>query len=131
MQRLRGNISLPAAKRTLVVSDIHGNLPYLEGLLKKTGFSDNDLLIVDGDFLEKGKRSLDTLRYLMRLAERGCCWVVRGNCDGWHQILTGGMDKFIMRYMLSRPDCALRQMCREQELEGLDEALHGESAYRL
>ena len=118
---------LPGDRRALVVSDIHGNLPYLEGLLKKTGFSpERDLLIVDGDFLEKGKQSLDTLRYLMRLVENGCCWVVRGNCDGWHQILSGGMDKFIMKYMLTRPDCVLRQMCREQGLDVMEDTPLGE-----
>ena len=109
--------SLPAGRRVITVSDIHGNLPYLRGLLAKLGFSDGDMLIVDGDFLEKGTQSLDTLRFIMRLCEKGVCWVVRGNCDGWHQILGGNMDGFIMDYMLRRPDCVLRQMCRSQGLE--------------
>ena len=45
-------------RRLLVVSDIHGNVPYFEGVLRKVGFSDRDELIIDGDFLEKGQESL-------------------------------------------------------------------------
>ena len=42
-------------RRLLVISDIHGNVPYFEGVLRKAGFSDQDELIIDGDFLEKGE----------------------------------------------------------------------------
>ena len=51
----------PAGKRVLVISDIHGNLPYLKGLLEKTGFCRDDILILDGDFLEKGPDSIGTM----------------------------------------------------------------------
>ena len=47
-------------RRVLVVSDIHGNLPYFHGVLERAGFGGDDLLIVDGDFLEKGAESLKT-----------------------------------------------------------------------
>ena len=33
-------------RRILVVSDIHGNVPYFEGVLRKAGFSDRDELII-------------------------------------------------------------------------------------
>lgn len=55
-------LALPAGRRILVVSDIHGNVPYLEGVLRRAGFSERDELIIDGDFLEKGDESLRTLR---------------------------------------------------------------------
>lgn len=42
-------------RRILVVSDIHGNVPYLEGVLRQAGFCGRDELIIDGDFLEKGQ----------------------------------------------------------------------------
>ena len=47
----------PPGRRLLVISDIHGNVPYFEGVLRKAGFSDRDELIIDGDFLEKGAES--------------------------------------------------------------------------
>ena len=68
-------------RRLLVVSDIHGNVPYFEGVLRKVGFSDRDELIIDGDFLEKGQESLRMLRILMELARRGNTHVLLGNCD--------------------------------------------------
>ncbi len=47
----------PPGRRLLVISDIHGNVPYFEGVLRKAGFSDRDELIIDGDFLEKARRA--------------------------------------------------------------------------
>ena len=64
IKRLR----LPPGRRIIAVSDIHGNLPYLKGLLKKIRFDADDILIIDGDFLEKGPDSLGTLRYIMQLS---------------------------------------------------------------
>ena len=42
--------SLPADRRVLVISDIHGNLPFLKGLLKKVQFSTDDILLVLGGY---------------------------------------------------------------------------------
>lgn len=74
---------LEEGRRILVVSDVHGNLPYLQSLLKQANFCPDDYLIVNGDFLEKGEHSLATLRFLMALEKLGRCFVVCGNCDGW------------------------------------------------
>ena len=70
-------------RRIIAVSDIHANMPYFKGVLQKAGFCDDDILIIDGDFLEKGSESLVTLRYIMELSAKGNCHVVCGNCDGW------------------------------------------------
>ena len=45
-------LDLAPGRRILVISDIHGNLPYLKGALARAGFSAGDELIFDGDFLE-------------------------------------------------------------------------------
>jgi len=79
-------LDLSPGRRILVVSDIHGNLPYFEGLLKQAGFSARDELILDGDLLEKGAESLRLLRRVMALCGQGNVHPVRGNCDGWHEI---------------------------------------------
>lgn len=90
-----------AGKRILVVSDIHGNLPYFTGLLAKLHFGSGDELIINGDFLEKGERSLDTLRYIMELSSVGNVHTVCGNCDGWASIFrTGGEhDRYVLDYI--------------------------------
>lgn len=74
-------LSLPPNRRVLVVSDIHGNLPFLKGLLQKANFSQEDILIILGDILERNEGSLDTLRYVMELSQRYTVHTVLGNCD--------------------------------------------------
>ena len=74
-------LTLPPDRRVLVVSDIHGNLPFLQGLLKKVGYSSDDILIVLGDILEKSTGGLDTLHYLMDLARRNAVYFLQGNCE--------------------------------------------------
>ena len=68
-------------RRVIAVSDIHGNLPYLQGLLKKVRFSREDVLILVGDLLEKGPYSLATLRYVMELQKTHTVYALCGNCD--------------------------------------------------
>lgn len=80
-------LALPKNRRILAVSDIHGNLPYLKGLLEKAQFSRGDVLIICGDFLEKGNESLKTLRYIMGLSEDYTVYPLLGNCDSWHLML--------------------------------------------
>ena len=74
-------LSLPADRRVLVISDIHGNLPFLKGLLKKVQFSTDDILLVLGDILEKSTGGLDTLRYLMDLRRTHTLFFLQGNCE--------------------------------------------------
>ena len=105
------------SRRIVVVSDIHGNLPYLKALLKKVEFSQNDELIVDGDFLEKGEHSLETLRYLMHLSEQGNVHAVCGNCDSWSDAVDGEIQYWtihIVDYMLSHRGGLIWDMLREQ-----------------
>ena len=124
-------LEIPAGRRILVISDIHGNVPYLEGVLRRAGFSDRDELIIDGDFLEKGKESLRTLRIVMALCARGNAHAVLGNCDGWAEIFSPDWpvrgDEHVMRYLLWRKSGLLWDMCNASgidpfELESLTEA---------
>ena len=71
----------PAGRRVLAVSDIHGNLPFLKGVLAAAGYGRSDILVLVGDLVEKGPDSLATLRYIMDLAEKGAVYCLRGNCD--------------------------------------------------
>lgn len=112
-------LSVAPGRRILAVSDIHANLPYLKGLLEKTGFCASDELIVVGDFLEKGGYSLETLRYLMALAERGNTHLLLGNCDNWNDIFHMGpeYDERMLSYMRYRRCGLLWEML---ELLGID-----------
>lgn len=74
---------IPAGKRILVASDMHGHGHYLRKLLEKVDFCGDDILIIDGDMLEKGPDSLGTLRYAIELSARGNVHVLMGNVDAF------------------------------------------------
>lgn len=75
------HLELPPHRRILALSDIHGNLEFLQGALEAARFTSDDILFVVGDILEKGKQSLETLRYLMELCRTHTVYPLRGNCD--------------------------------------------------
>ena len=87
-------------RRTIVVSDIHANLPYFQGLMKKVGFCAEDILVIDGDFLEKGEDSLGMLRYVMELCRGGNVITVCGNCDDLALVctFTREFDQYALDY---------------------------------
>lgn len=109
-------LSMEAGRRILVISDIHGNLPYFDALLKKAGFCENDELIIDGDFLEKGPDSLGTLRRIMELSRAGNVHTVCGNCDSWYDIFLPAWpsdgDKRVTEYIRWRKSGLLWEMLR-------------------
>ncbi len=111
-----GRIVLPEDRRVFVVSDIHGNLSWFEGLLRQIRFSDGDLLIIDGDILEKGAQSLELLRRVMEMSKRGNVLCVRGNCDGWEKIFRPGCgaeaDAHFLHYIQYKRSGLLWDMCR-------------------
>ena len=74
-------IRIEPGRRILVVSDIHGHLSYLRKGLEKAAFTEDDILIVVGDIVEKGPDSLGVLRYVMELCERGNVIPLIGNVD--------------------------------------------------
>lgn len=51
---------------------------FLDRLLEKAAFTPEDILFVVGDVLEKGPRSLDTLRRLMELSRTHTVYTLRG-----------------------------------------------------
>ncbi|MEE1284766.1 MAG: metallophosphoesterase, partial [Acutalibacteraceae bacterium] len=72
-------MNIESGKRILVTSDIHGNLKYLKNVLTKASFSDNDILFIVGDIIEKGAENLKTLRYVMELCKKGNIIPLIGN----------------------------------------------------
>ena len=68
-------------RRVIAISDIHGNLPCFQGLLRKVRFSRDDVLILVGDLLEKGQDSLAVLRFVLELQKTHTVYPLCGNCD--------------------------------------------------
>ena len=114
-------LSIAPERRVLVIADVHGNLPYLRGVLALAGFGGDDLVIFDGDFLEKGEQSLETLRFVMRLCAEGRARAVCGNCDGWADIFSMGPEhqKRTLDYIAWQRRGLVWDMCRELGLDPL------------
>ena len=66
-------------KRTLVISDIHGELTLFEELLQTAGYNpDKDQLILLGDYIDRGPDSKRVLEKVMELKHEGAV-VLKGN----------------------------------------------------
>lgn len=72
--------------RLAVLSDIHGNLPALEAVLRDVELSGVDQIIVLGDLADRGPFPLETIRLI---AGTGCT-VIRGNTDAHLLRLSSG-----------------------------------------
>lgn len=77
-------------RRVLAVSDIHGNLPFLKGVLAKAGFAPDDVLVLVGDLFEKGRESLAVLRYILELQKTHTVYSLCGNCDHIDRVFLDG-----------------------------------------
>ncbi len=112
-------------RRIAAISDVHGQLDYLKGLLEKCALRDDDVIVFVGDLLEKGPDSLGTLRYVMDLAKRREVHAVCGNCDFWQNFCDlpddPEQDAFYRRYLVGRNkgwgDGIIAQMLHEQGIE--------------
>lgn len=108
--------SFAPGRRVIAVSDIHGNLPFFLGLMEKISLTPDDILVLDGDMLEKGQHSLALLRYLMQLSKTHTLYPVCGNCDGLvlRFFETDELDEqFFSSYLPQHPESTLRQLARE------------------
>ena len=106
----------PAGRRIVAVSDIHGNLPFFRALMDKIGLTPDDILILLGDLVEKGRDSLALLRHVMALSQTHTVYPVCGNCDGLvlRFFETDELDRrFFAPYLCWHPESTLRQLARE------------------
>lgn len=110
-------ISLPPDKRVIVISDIHGNLPYLQGLLRKIQFCVEDILILLGDLFEKGKSSLDTYEYLRQLEKDYTVYFLPGNYEELLRQFFNGETQghgFLSKYLTYNPNSLIFQSTKTQ-----------------
>ncbi len=119
-------LEIPQGRRLLVTSDIHGHIYLLQRLLERAAFSDGDMLFILGDIIEKGPQSLETLRFVMRLAEQENVTVLMGNVD---------LSRVQMLENLSEESCGefydLVLMMREWKGTGIYDEMAAELGIRL
>ena len=111
-------------RRIIAVSDIHGNLPFFQALMDRVGLTPQDILVLDGDMLEKGRDSMALLRHLMDLSRTHTVYPICGNCDGLvlRFFETDELDgRFFSSYLPQHPESTLRQLAREGGFEQLED----------
>lgn len=99
--------SIPDGRRVICISDIHGHLKYLDAILGKLDFSEDDLLIIIGDVIESGEASLGALRRVMELVKNGNCIALCGNWEHFMHML----------FMSDSPDAGEGLLVRALELD--------------
>lgn len=106
-----------SGRRIVAVSDIHGNLPFFRSLMEQIRLTPQDILVLVGDVLEKGRESLALLRHVMELSRTYTVYYICGNCDGLvlRFFETDELDdRFFSSYLPQHPESCLRQMAREK-----------------
>ena len=124
MQTIVKKINLPANKRIIVTSDIHGHYDHLRNILGKVNFSTQDILFIVGDLLEKGPVCLKTLRYVMQLCKDYTVYPLMGNVDAARLLMFEGngaenSEKLFeyLRYMKKHwGGCFFLDMCEELKI---------------
>ncbi|OWR30078.1 serine/threonine protein phosphatase [Saccharibacillus sp. O23] len=87
--------------RTLAISDIHGELELFERLLEKTGYDPaSDRLVLLGDYIDRGPRSMQTLERAMRLREAGAVVLMGNHEDLMLRALDGGGEEDWKRWVV-------------------------------
>ncbi|TDL36159.1 hypothetical protein EVU91_10605 [Macrococcoides bohemicum] len=68
-------------RRTIVVSDVHGNINLFKDLLLSVGYTEDDRLIILGDIIDKGPNSIELVEFVGELLESEHVHMLLGNCD--------------------------------------------------
>lgn len=108
-------ITMANFSRAIVVSDIHGCLESFRYLLRNIGFYHGDMLLLLGDYIERGEQSLELLRYIMELCQQGNTFALMGNCDNIiEDLFERRYRKDMLRYLSMHPKTILHEMLTEQ-----------------
>lgn len=81
MKTIIQKISAAPGQRIIAISDVHGHLENLTGLLDKIGYGEDDVLVLVGDLIDKGPESLRVVRYLMGLSAKRQVYISEGNVE--------------------------------------------------
>ena len=67
--------------RTIFISDIHGNYTKFMALLKNIEYTEQDTLILGGDYFDRGKENVKMVEWLIENHNKDNIHLIRGNHD--------------------------------------------------
>ncbi|MCR5636978.1 MAG: metallophosphoesterase [Clostridiales bacterium] len=106
--------------RVFVTSDIQGEYTHLKRALEKAGFTKQDVLIICGDIVDKGRSNIDTLNYIRRLTEEYNVYVLMGNRDYMYSLMKSESERelnFFLSYAKKNPNSLYSEMCLKAGVE--------------
>ena len=105
--------------RTIIISDIHGNFDLYNKLLKKVKYKpEEDRLILLGDLVEKGPKSLETLHTIMEQAKKENVYIIMGNCDFIaRNVLYSYRLEFLAHVLSFRKNSLIHEMAHQLNIE--------------
>lgn len=107
-----------AKQRVIAISDIHGTLGLFQDLLARVRFSQQDILVLAGDIVEKGSESLATLQYVKELSKKYTVYAVCGNCDEiCLEVNKPDRNEPLLQYLLKKEHTLLGEMCRARNIK--------------
>ena len=112
-----GVLNLPKERfdRIIAVSDLHGYDKTFERLLKTTGFSERDALVLMGDYIERGPSCLQLLHRIMELNCHENVFVLAGNCDNLlEEVFESRYRGDIIRYLKNNSHTIVHEMLAER-----------------
>lgn len=84
--------------RIIAISDIHGHPDEFLELLKKINLSENDYLVLVGDYINRGNKSKEMVDLLRLFEQRNRTFILRGNHEGFvYKLCTDG-EQYIDRF---------------------------------
>ena len=112
------NLDLELNRRVLFISDIHGSPSLLNEALDKASFNEKDYLFILGDVIEKGTKSLETLRIVMKLCKQDNVFMILGNCDEMlNKIRQDSYSEHMKKYVLNIRNTIFKEMASAIDYE--------------
>lgn len=117
--------------KIVAISDIHGHVDHLKGLLDKLDLNKDDILIILGDFINRGINSLLTLNYIRDLSKRPNTYILKGNHEFFihsliehpkriadlHEFLKEDYYETLIHSVLNESDLSVHDVSSDELLE--------------
>ena len=117
MEIIKKQIEFSPNSRIIAISDIHGDLTKFKQLLNDVNYDEKeDYLILLGDYVNRGKENLATLRYVMSLSKNERCIALLGNHDYLTIDFYENINEDNYYFFRWNANTLLREMCNEAKI---------------